>query len=365
MKICKECHQEKPIESFGLSSSGYRINTCKQCKLEAKRKWRADNPNVKVRESIQRKAYAHKVASSDQETYRVNRTKELLPFYGLPLLEGEQIEQCNSCNQIKPIGGFAKAKGRLSGYTTTCRQCIQLADCFTKERVVPVRQSCGCCEQMLPSDAFRKRPSSSTGLHYVCKQCEAILKKRYASYNKVRRFGEMMEIWRANTRKLAVEVGLGFVPDFDYKRCIDCEEIKLLEDFHRHTRAHDGYQSVCKECRSKTNMSTLTGLQRFCHSEVEKALQKNTLVKPSACECGKVTNELDAHHDNYMKPLDVRWLCKPCHSVHHMVYKFKSIVVPRGTSADALIPAKFPKVVDYHKFYSDANEERYVIQYRE
>jgi hypothetical protein len=34
------------------------------------------------------------------------------------------------------------------------------------------------------------------------------------------------------------------------------------------------------------------------------------------CEVCKETN-VDAHHDDYNKPLDVRWLCKKHHREHH------------------------------------------------
>ena len=35
------------------------------------------------------------------------------------------------------------------------------------------------------------------------------------------------------------------------------------------------------------------------------------------CEdCDKEVR-LDAHHDDYYKPMDVRWLCRSCHREHH------------------------------------------------
>lgn len=44
-----------------------------------------------------------------------------------------------------------------------------------------------------------------------------------------------------------------------------------------------------------------------------QALKKGTLVRPGRCEnCGKECKP-HAHHDDYAKPLEVRWLCPPCH----------------------------------------------------
>lgn len=46
-----------------------------------------------------------------------------------------------------------------------------------------------------------------------------------------------------------------------------------------------------------------------------RALNKGTLI-PQPCEkCGKL--EVQMHHDDYDKPLDVRWLCPEHHSEEH------------------------------------------------
>lgn len=48
------------------------------------------------------------------------------------------------------------------------------------------------------------------------------------------------------------------------------------------------------------------------------AVKVGRLVKPSRCSgCGRFVSRarLHGHHDDYAKPLDVRWLCAKCHGV--------------------------------------------------
>ncbi len=52
----------------------------------------------------------------------------------------------------------------------------------------------------------------------------------------------------------------------------------------------------------------------------QKAKNKGILVSPSKCEGCKEKKPLSMHHDDYSKPLDVRWLCKKCHGIVHRLY---------------------------------------------
>lgn len=49
---------------------------------------------------------------------------------------------------------------------------------------------------------------------------------------------------------------------------------------------------------------------------VSYALRKGQLVKGSCAQCG-TSKDICAHHEDYSKPLDVVWLCRPCHIRHH------------------------------------------------
>jgi len=59
-----------------------------------------------------------------------------------------------------------------------------------------------------------------------------------------------------------------------------------------------------------------------CHSLVGHAINSGKLVKPNRCsECGEDNATIHGHHENYMRPLDVIWLCPTCHRRKHKTYK--------------------------------------------
>lgn len=49
---------------------------------------------------------------------------------------------------------------------------------------------------------------------------------------------------------------------------------------------------------------------------VYRAIKRGQLVRLPCEACGD-TKKTDAHHDDYSKPLDIRWLCRSCHLRHH------------------------------------------------
>lgn len=55
--------------------------------------------------------------------------------------------------------------------------------------------------------------------------------------------------------------------------------------------------------------------KRRAHKAVEWALLSGTLQKQPCLACGSV--DVHAHHPDYSKPLDVRWLCPACHRAEH------------------------------------------------
>lgn len=133
------------------------------------------------------------------------------------------------------------------------------------------------------------------------------------------------------------------------KECFKCKTVKPLTDFYKHPAMLDGHVNKCKECNKKDvrkNRNDKIDYYREydktrakqpnrikmalevnrqwraedkrrgqCHSAVARAIRKGEMV-PKNCErCG--AEKTVAHHEDYSKPLDVMWLCQPCHIQRH------------------------------------------------
>jgi len=51
------------------------------------------------------------------------------------------------------------------------------------------------------------------------------------------------------------------------------------------------------------------------YQAVQTATRNGSLIRES-CVCGNT--KVHAHHKDYSKPLEVEWLCQPCHSNKHL-----------------------------------------------
>lgn len=56
-------------------------------------------------------------------------------------------------------------------------------------------------------------------------------------------------------------------------------------------------------------------LKKNCREATHRAIQAGKLLKEKCEVCGEI--EVEAHHDDYTDPFNVRWLCKKHHAAHH------------------------------------------------
>ncbi len=125
------------------------------------------------------------------------------------------------------------------------------------------------------------------------------------------------------------------------KRCFKCGERKLLAEFYRHPQMKDGRLNKCKVCAKRDVVANRAGKLKQYHdydryrsrspkrkAQVAESMRRQRGANPEKykartavgnalrdgclvlgpCEvCGD--SRVQAHHDDYSKPLEVRWFC--------------------------------------------------------
>jgi hypothetical protein len=128
------------------------------------------------------------------------------------------------------------------------------------------------------------------------------------------------------------------------KTCIKCGFPKSLDEYYIHTGMADGHLNECKGCvksrvkhHNTTNRKERSEYERNrrqrperkkaqiehlrqhrirnpnkakARAAVSNAIRDGKLVKQPCEVCGR---KAQAHHDDYSRPLDVKWLCFKCH----------------------------------------------------
>ena len=58
-------------------------------------------------------------------------------------------------------------------------------------------------------------------------------------------------------------------------------------------------------------MTEKVDLRGIAHGRTKTAIKAGKLVRQPCRSCGALPTQ--AHHNDYARPLDVRWLCSRCH----------------------------------------------------
>jgi hypothetical protein len=148
------------------------------------------------------------------------------------------------------------------------------------------------------------------------------------------------------------------------KVCRECGASKPLSEFYKHAAMMDGHLNKCIPCvlarvkkHREANLERVRGFDRqrgkqphrvearnlYAKTEAGKQARKKAssaynkrhpmryaahiiagnatrdgkLIPATECSVCKSTKKIEGHHDDYTKPLDVRWLCESCHKDWH------------------------------------------------
>jgi len=131
------------------------------------------------------------------------------------------------------------------------------------------------------------------------------------------------------------------------KKCTKCNEEKPFSEFQKRKASKDGMTAACKKCLSEYDKSRAMLAHRVkareeyrktdafkksrykttkkyraknpnktkAHRKVQYEVSIGSLSSKPCEICG--TPKTVAHHDDYSKPLDIRWLCAKHHKQWH------------------------------------------------
>ena len=154
------------------------------------------------------------------------------------------------------------------------------------------------------------------------------------------------------------------------KICFKCKQEKSIDCFYKHSGMKDGHLNKCIDCTKKdtfgitdediekrkkrdrnrknadirveNNKKRLQLLKienpekyekiqqqkrdwnvknkhkKNAHLKVQRAIIKGSIIRLYNCEHCNTDDKLQAHHNDYNKPLEVIWLCIKCHAKEHI-----------------------------------------------
>lgn len=141
-----------------------------------------------------------------------------------------------------------------------------------------------------------------------------------------------------NVKKICTVCGAEFVPTLNQTRkgwwnCLECQRMKdraymkrrKAAGFHRIRRYNaEWMRKYNQKPERKAQQARLRRKywrmphKRFkeqARRKLQLAVQHGKIIRGPCSQCGAPKSE--GHHEDYSKPFEVQWLCRPCHRALH------------------------------------------------
>lgn len=150
---------------------------------------------------------------------------------------------------------------------------------------------CKTCGRELPDDEFYLKAKCKGGRLPNCRACVLAKEHRYRETNRERLRAYDRHRGRTEERKARVR------------------------EFQKNHKDEHNRRQIDWYWRNKH--------KRQAHAKILNELKHGRMQKQPCEVCGSTA--VQAHHDDYYKPLEVRWLCEAHHKEFHRVYREERI----------------------------------------
>lgn len=160
-------------------------------------------------------------------------------------------------------------------------------------------KSCKVCRAEMPLSEFHRAAKNKDGHNTTCKRCRAM--EEHAN-RPLRR-----EYYRQRSAR----------PDVKAKKAAYQKSAAGLAVNRRATAKYATTpRGRARACKVAASMRAKYPEKVVARNAVTHAKEKGLLV-PQPCEACGATENIHAHHEDYRRPLNVRWLCVQCHRAEH------------------------------------------------
>lgn len=150
---------------------------------------------------------------------------------------------------------------------------------------------------------------------YLCVKCEEKNPENF--YTPCKNLCKICYKKRANENRAKK---IDYYREYDRKRSWLPHRIKKREEIANKWKKDPALKKRSAELKKSWQLKNK--IKHAAHVIVGNAIAKGKLKKEPCKICGDI--KVDAHHDDYSKPLDIVWLCRKHHAEYHKELREKS-----------------------------------------
>jgi len=148
---------------------------------------------------------------------------------------------------------------------------------------------CTGCKAILPNCAFSKRTVSKDGLAFRCRSCRAVDRREYKAKNRDKIIAAQREYHAKNRDEICLK--------------------------HRERRKKNLERERHKDRARYISTKHIKAAHAVVKQELIMGRMERGACEAHGPECAN--GHIEAHHDDYSRPLEVRWLCRSEHMRLH------------------------------------------------